>query len=107
MEYIMSKVATKEKFTSIICASIGIYSLFHGLSILNQGSLFSGEFLSCIGVFLCFIYLGLSPQLLYLPFRVSLAAKADVLIISKLNHVRLGVAMFLCMLISTILRVLA
>jgi hypothetical protein len=105
-EYLMSKVETKEKVISIVCVFIGVCFLLYGVSELNQDALFSGEFLSFVGVFLCFIYLGLSPQLFYLPFKVALTGNINVLFISKLNHVRLGVAMFLCMLISTIMRVL-
>jgi len=101
----VSKLEVKEKVVSVTCLLVALSILL--LSILEPANITSiADAFNFIGAFLCFIYLGLAPQIFYLPFKSAIAGKANVFFLSKINHTRLGLIMFLCFIVGTTCRVL-
>jgi hypothetical protein len=101
----VSKLEVKEKVASVSCLLVALSILV--LSIFEPGNITSiADSFNFVGAFLCFIYLGLSPQIFYLPFKSAMAGNGNVLFLSKINHTRIGFTMFLCFVAGTICRVL-
>jgi hypothetical protein len=99
------ELEVKEKVTSLSCLVVSLAILL--LCLLEPENISSiADFFNWAGVFLCFIFLSLSPQIFYLPFKSAMTGNARVLFVSKINHTRLGLTGFSCCLLGTICRLL-